>query len=362
VCKEQGFCITVDDGRNLYGAFRVEDHEVRFKVTKQPRQFSHLFLGGDGMTGCIMSDTGHGYVDVMGCEAQDEAYSTNRQRTDLATYIDIAKHFEAYLHSTPAPENCEQHWHALQEFVHQLAQKSAQKSPPSPEQQAHPNYRDSAEALRDAEAEIAAYKAAEAQRKRDAEIARQSELDELLLLEEWTRDSSDYAESSQALGVIGHAMNLQAKRARVFGDPDMEYRQTVEIWSQKADTIPALDITRTNSDHTAVFVVVEKRVLGSNADWEFEADFFSRNHGARPGQDRMEKVRYCPPESFPVTRGYYILGGECGGGWATTHTCNDDTAYQIRSAHGVWTTLDKHGEGTCRGRRRWNAPDCTLPW
>lgn len=93
---------------------------------------------------------------------------------------------------------------------------------------------------------------------------------------------------------------------------------------------------RTKKHHTASYIEVLKRPLGSDRSWEKVASACTANHGSNPLSPCMKAYDVC--DDTPVTYGRTVWKGECKGGWGigdARHLCNDDTRLQIRNAYNI---------------------------
>ncbi|RYF49904.1 MAG: hypothetical protein EOO38_06885 [Cytophagaceae bacterium] len=307
----------------------------------------------------VMTDSG---ILLSGTDHCDEAWSSSRAveaDDELGRYQDLAKKFLDFLDSMSIPDGREAFFGELRISVGQFA--NAHLSSAATPQQEPSLYQMTPENLANAEAQL-------------QRVSAQSTLVSPSLFEtlsdgrntnEQQYSTADIPENlavqSHALGWWGRHIMHDADKIDIVEktvDPSREYRQQLEIWAQP---FSFAGIT-SGSEHSAVYALVQWRPIDSEQPWQYLREWHTHNHGARAGEGLMRLKRTCLLDSMPVTKGYYIINGECDGSWLQDHVCNDDTAYQIRSAYGIWTDINDLGEGICRGRRRFNPPNCSVPW
>ncbi len=331
-CEQDGLCFTSQASDLFAGAYRKGDLEIEFDVAYRPA-FINTIKHGSSYCDRLLLESQHRWLfnDNSNCprawhEMSSNAFTTERYDA-FPLYEKLVHEMKAAVDAHPIPHGLSDHWSELNDMLKIATDRRA------------PNFSDDVEHISSSEPSDA------------GRLVVYGENDAVNIEPGDTLDgqtSQGLSFSSSSGG--GDKITPSYREAA----PGREFRQEIELWSQK--TLMFLFFgPETHDDHTGTRSHVYFRRIGSDEPWSPYDTVTAGNHGSRPGQDRMKHYTTC--RDLPVTRDFFAAGGECEGGWAIEHLCNDDAAYQIWHANGNW-----NGGHHCLGKRRTNRPWCGNPW
>jgi hypothetical protein len=330
-CEQEGLCLTEETQESLQGAYRRGEREVQFDVISRPHFLGVLNRGNkfcsriiwDGNHPFFMRDNGNCPQSWLKMPAV--IFSPDDNAAYHAMMHDLLLEAQSRQFSAKNPQ-------VWQEIVRDLREiQSDRKIKPVPKNVVIENGGAESDKINRMVLSPA-----------HGDISYPPKLQ---------KDKRSPGTASQALSSGGKTPALRSAR---FAHSGLEFTQVIELHSQPTKSFLFFG-WHTDSDHSATRTHVYYRGLDSNAQWVLLQTYSSGNHGAGPFEDDMRLYEIC--DNLPVTKEYFSVGGECEGGWAVEHLCNDDTAYQVWHAYGAW-----NGGNHCLRKRRLHRPGCNKPW
>ena len=340
-CSTEGLCITNDSKKLYSGGYRKGKLEIEFDVAYRP-SFVTSLNGGSAYCRRMLWGMEHQYMlcDNSNCpkawhegpkkHPSDEAFFTG--------YMSFLSNFKDFVLAAPAPNGQQTQW----EQVQLMAKGSVPREAPDRYGAVGEGIPYPAGAVGDAE-RLFVYGALSGNSLADSDERKDTELSPSGRSPSFLSSSSSRRKSHDS--VVPSVRKIM---------PGYEFKQTLELWSQPTKSMLIFG-WNTRKHHTGSKSYVYFRRLHSKDEWKQLDVIDTGNHGAFPNEENMQHYATCT--DTPTTQGWFAYGGECEGGWAIEHLCNDDTAYQIYHAYGNW-----NGGKHCLGKRRFYRPWCGKPW
>jgi hypothetical protein len=115
VCASDGLCISYDQDKYFYGAFRSGNQELQFKVHRDHWSPTALLVGGDKtLVSCLMTDE---QIDLLSGSLVCSENAISGAYKSPQEYKDVGALFLSHLEETTPDAHLEAEWRTLTEML-----------------------------------------------------------------------------------------------------------------------------------------------------------------------------------------------------------------------------------------------------